>query len=169
MILFQEDEQTVSFDPICVDGPVPWYENLYALYILVVVIVLLVRVVQIVWKLRKMRKLEKAGEDRTDNWRQIWGLAKLQAHGLEKLAVLTFFFSCFEFAMQVHHAFGSIVAGRTPFPKWPFIFLAQQTPAYGAVALICASLYACGFFFESHLERRKLAIIAGSTPQSPTN
>jgi hypothetical protein len=113
MILFQED-QTVSFDPMYVDGPVPWYETAYALYIFAIVIVLLVRVVQIVWNLRKLRKLGKVDQVGTNDWRRVWGSTRIQAHALEKLAVLTFFLSCFVLAMEVHSAFQSLATMKTP-------------------------------------------------------
>jgi hypothetical protein len=158
MIYLQEDPQTVTFDPMYVDGPVPWHARLFALYIIAIVILMIVRLGQIILNVRELRRLEKAHGDGAESWQQVWGLAKLQAQGLEKFAVLTFFLTGFEFSTQVGDAFSGFATAKLPFPKWPFISISRQTPADGAAILICALLYAFGFFFESRLERRKLAL-----------
>jgi hypothetical protein len=158
MTLLQEDAQSVGFDPMYVDGPQPWHAKLFGLYIVAVVILLAVRLVQIILNLRKLRKLEKAGGGGAESWQQIWGLTRLQARGLEKFAVLTFFLTGFEVATQVSDAFSYFATTKLPFPKWPFISLSRQIPADGAAILTCALLYVCGFFFESPLERRRLAV-----------
>jgi hypothetical protein len=44
------------------------------------------------------------------------------------------------------------------------IYLGQKTLQIGAGILIAAVLYACGFFFESRLERRKLAVNTAPVP-----
>jgi hypothetical protein len=169
MIFFQE-EQTVSFDPIAVDWPVPWYETLYALYIFVVVVVLLARTVQIILELRRLRKLEKAGEGGARKWLQTLAVANLQARGLRRLAVLTFFLSCFEFTLHVNEASQELATMKASSPKWPLIYLGQKAEVVGFGILIGSFLYAVGFFFESRLERRMLSVNTAYVPlNTPTD
>ena len=57
MILLQEVDQTVTFQPIYIDGPSPWYERLFLLYLLVVLFVLPVSGVRLVVGLRRLRRI----------------------------------------------------------------------------------------------------------------
>ena len=157
MILFQEEGQTVTFEPTFVDGPRSWHERLLALYILCILIFLLIRIAQLYLTSRTLQKTMKIPEDGANDWRHLWEQSKTQAHSLSKVAFLTLILCLWEVSMSLTDILMEFGTRKASFSNWAFIDFAQRLTPVSAGLLISSALYACGFFFESRLGRHKLA------------
>jgi hypothetical protein len=92
-----QDDQTVPFEPMYVDGDQPWVTKLFVLYLLIVVVVSLVRVVLLAANLRKLRKAEKHPISAllSDT---LWSDCYSKARSFKDLSVVTFLLSLLNFA-----------------------------------------------------------------------
>jgi hypothetical protein len=145
----------------------PWQERLLALYLLAILIVLLVRAIQLVLCLRA---LHKKGPAAKDGWDMIWTLGKLRACSLMRLATLTFFLCILEMSIGVTNDLWAVGTQKVAHSWWLLVEVAEGLAAFNVGMVTCVLLYACGFFFESRLERRKLALQTASVPsRTPTS
>jgi hypothetical protein len=161
MILFQENGDTVTFSPGSLTRNPPWQEKLLGLYLFAILIVLLVRVVQLTRCLWALRKNELAAKD---GWDKAWTLGKLRARSLMRLAVLTFFLCTLEMSLSLTNQLWAVGTRNVAYSWWTLVGVAEELGAFNAGMVVCVSLYACGFFFESRLERRRLAVDNASAP-----
>ena len=166
MILFQENGDTVSFSPEDFTRNPPWQEKLLAFYLLAILIVLLVRVIQLI---RCLWALHKDGSAVHDGRHRIWTLGKLRARSLLRLAILTFFLCVLEASSNFTNELWAIGTQKVAHTWWLLVAVAEGLGAFNAGMVVCALLYACGFFFESRLERHQLAVNSTHVPsQRPT-
>lgn len=156
MILLQEAEKTVSFNPtgICY-GPVPWYEAAFRFYLLFMLLVLVTRGIQISWNLLCLRRFQREGVAAIPRFREVWLAANARADALRRFSVLTLVLVLADFcfaaasilaqvSMQKFSTFGAI-SGAT----------ASQLRTSAMGLLACAALYAANFFFHGCLVRRE--------------
>ena len=132
MILLQEVDQTVTFQPMYIDGPSPWYERLFLLYLLVVLFVLLVSGVRLVVGLRRLRRIGNGSLGASTSADDLWNALNSQAQSLSKFSLLTFFLSLL---------------------AWRVADFADKLPVFTFGMLVCVALYIVGRFFESRLNR----------------
>jgi hypothetical protein len=154
MILFQENGDTVTFSPESLTRDPPWQEKLLGFYLLAMIIVLLVRVIQLI---RCLWALHKNGPAAQDGWDQLWTLGRLRARSLMRLAILTFFVCILEMSLSFADELWAVGTQKVAHTWWLLVAVAEGLSAFNAGMVVCVVLYACGFFFESRLERRKLA------------
>lgn len=154
MIVFQENGETVTFSPEDLTRNPPWPEKLLGFYFLAILIVLLVRLVQIIRCLWTLRKLGSAAQDERE---KAWALGSLRARSLRRLAVLTFFLCGLEISLVLTNDLWVVGTEKVAHSWWLLVNFAQDLTAFNFGMVVCSLLYACGFFFESRLERRKLA------------
>jgi hypothetical protein len=167
MILFQESGDTVSFSPESLTRNPPWQEKLLGFYLLAILIVLLVRVIQLI---RCLWALRKNGPAAQDGWENIWTLGKLRARSLMRLAILTFFLCILEMSGSFANDLWAVGTQKVAHSWWLLVEVAEDIGAFNAGIVVCIVLYACGFFFESRLERRKLAVQTAPVPsRAPTD
>jgi hypothetical protein len=162
MILFQDNGQTVTFSPEGFPRNPPWPEKLLGFYILAILIVLLVRIIQLIRCLLASRKIGPAA---LDGWDRVWTLGKLRARSLRRLAILTLFVCILEISLSFTNGLWEVGTQKVAHSWWLLVSVAEDLGAFNVGMAICIVLYAFGFFFESRLERRRLAI---STAQAPS-
>ncbi len=158
MILLQETKQTLTFQPMFVDGSPPWYERLFVLYLLVMLIVLLVRGVRLAAGLRKLRKIEKNDPKASALAHDLWNSASFRARSLSKFSLLTFFLSLLIISMEGFDAFHGIRVQMTTVMARRVADFADKLPGFSFGMLVCVILYAFGWFFESRLNHRKAGL-----------
>ncbi len=161
MILFQENEDAVGFSPENLTRNPPWRERLLALYLLAILIVLLVRAIQLI---RCLWALRKNGPSAQEGWDRIWTLGKLRARSLMRLAVLTFFLCMLEMSLSFTNELWAVGTQKAAPTRWLLVEIAEGLGAFNFGMVVCVVLYASGFFFESRLERRRLAVNNSHTP-----
>jgi hypothetical protein len=165
MILFQENSDTVTFSPNGLIGDPPTHQKLFTFYLLAVLIFLLVRIIQLIRCLWALRRSQPAAQK---VWEKAWALGKLRTCSLMRLAFLTFFLCVLEVSLTLTNTLSLVGTGRTAHSWWLLDGVAQNLAAFDFGIIVSAALYAFGFFFESRLERRKLAFNATHVPPPPT-
>ncbi len=161
MILFQDSGETVTFSPGSFTRNPSWPEKLLVLYLLAILIFLLVRVIQLIWCLRSLRKREPVAQD---GWDKVWCLGKLRSRSLMRLAFLTLLVCVLEISLTVTDGLWAIGTQKGAHSWWLLVEVAEDLGPFNAGMAICIVLYAFGFFFESRLERRRLAISTAQVP-----
>lgn len=156
MTLLQETEQTVSFDPqfICYGSP-PWYEKAFAFYLAFMLLVLAARGVQLVWHLARLRRLER--EVDAPRFRVLWNTAHAHADSLRRFAVLTFVFVLADFCLAAADILAHVAMQKVSGTLLLSLDAVRQLRLSAFGLLVCAALYAAGFFFQSRLARRELS------------
>jgi|GEM_PF-5581780 len=155
MILLQDAEQTVSFDPLYINSTPPWYEKIFALYLAFMLLVLVARGAQLCWHLARLRRLQKA--EATTRFNALCRTAHVHADSLRRFSVLTFVFVLADFCLAAANILANVAEMKSPVYRWisrdasDLLYLS----AFGL--LVCAALYAAGFFFQSRIACRQLS------------
>ncbi|HWA96145.1 MAG TPA: hypothetical protein VG844_16210 [Terracidiphilus sp.] len=153
-----QDEQVVAFSPIAICyGEPPLYERLFVLGLLILVIFALVRDSQLVFRLRKLRKFERCQPLEMEAWRELWGQSLLRCQLVSKLGILAFFVSLFVISVSMTEVFSDFGHQKVTGVGALLFGLSQKLPEFSFGMLVCSLLYGSGMFFESRLNRRKLA------------
>ena len=148
-----QEEQTVSFSPMYVEGPVPWFTRLFALYILVVVVIFLVRVIKLLVGLRNLRRAQKhpnpaaAGDS-------LWAECYSKANSFKEISTLTFYAS---FLNATWLSANVLLSARAEKEANPGYVLARAGDGLFYLALgliVCTALYSAALLFQAALRRR---------------
>jgi hypothetical protein len=167
MILFQENGDAVGFSPEYITRNPPWQEKLLGFYLLAILIVLFVRAIQLT---RCLWALRKNGPAAQDGWDKVWTLGKLRTRSLMRLAVLTFFLCILEMSLSLTNDAWAVGTQKVVHTSWLLVEVAEDIRVFNAGMVVCVVRYACGFFFESRLDRRRLAVNTAHVPsQAPTD
>lgn len=165
-----QDEQTVTFQPMFVDGKPYWMEKLFVLYLLFILLLLLDRAVRLLFNLRALRKVIGSEQVEVLVWSEVWTKSWQYAHSLTKFAILTFFMSVLTLSMSLGDEFIGLATAKHYFAPFVFERLAYKLTTFNVGLVVCILLYGFGFFFESRLHRRKLAFErVRNKPASPVN
>jgi hypothetical protein len=168
MILLQETEQSVPFDPVVVCGPPPWYERLFAFYLIFMVLVLAARGMQLLWNLARLRRLQREADPKP--FSAVVQAAHARADSLKRFSVLTLVLTLADFCFATAGMFTRISAQRTSGYAAVSGAAAIQLQITAFGLLLCAALYAAAFFFQARLARRERAFAeqtGANSPQSP--
>ncbi len=165
-----QEEQTVTFQPMFVDGKPYWMEKLFVLYLLFILLLLLNRIVRLLFSLRVLRKLNRSEQADVPVWSEVWTESWLYAHSLTKFGILTFFMSVLTLSMSIVDEFMGLATEKHYVAPFVLERLAYKLTAFNAGMVVSIALYAAGFFFESRLHRRKLAFErVWNKPASPVD
>jgi hypothetical protein len=102
-----QEDQTVSFSPIGVEGEEPLFTRLFVVYLLVVLVLLLVRIVRLavnLWKLRKAQK-QSAPVSLSES---LLADCYAKTQSFRNFSALTFLVSLLNFAWFATDVFASI-------------------------------------------------------------
>jgi hypothetical protein len=149
-----QEEQTVSFSPMYVDGPEPWFTRLFVLYILIVLIVFLVRVIKVMAGLRKLRRARKRpvpGAIADSLWTECYAMA----HSFKEISALTFFASLLNATWYIADVFLSVRAEKTTSLNYVLARIGDSLVALALGLIICIVLYSAAMFFQAVLRRRR--------------
>ncbi len=148
-----QDDQTVSFQPMYVDGAQPWYTQVFALYILIVLVVFIVRAIKIIVNLRKLRIARKRPVPATVV-SSLWAHCCAKAHSFKELSVLTFFASLLNVTWSTANVFFSARAEKITNINFVLTETADGLVSLALGLIICIALYASAMLFQAMLRRQ---------------
>jgi hypothetical protein len=154
-----QEDQTVSFSPMYVDGPEPWFTRLFALYILVVLGVFLVRVIKLVAGLRKLRKARQHPNHATlaD---ALWAECYAKAHAFKEISALTFFASSLNASWLIADVFLSVRAEKQANLGYVLARVGDGLSYLALGLIVCIVLYSAALLFSGRPKTPQSAWIA---------
>ena len=150
------EDQTVDFQPMYVDGPQPWYVNLFLLYLLLVVVVFLVRLIKLTIHLRRLRKAQKY-PGATMSSDAMWSDCYAKAHSLKEISALTFLISLLTFTWYAVDVLASIRFAKRPSTAFVLARFGDGLPVLAFGLIFCIGLYFTAMVTQSRLRRWKPA------------
>lgn len=147
-----QEDQTITFQPIFVENPVPWHTRLVTLYLVVMLGYLAIWLVKFALNMRKLRKME------VDLKLEFWASCYEKTKSLKDFAFLTFLLSLLDFVWSTINNLAAletekvsqwkIVAERTAFALTPF--------SLGVI--VCIALFSCSMVMQHQLKSRRVAL-----------
>jgi hypothetical protein len=154
-----QEEQTVPFSQMYVDGREPWFTQLFVLYLLVVLVLFLVRIMRLTVNLRKLRNAQKqsAPASFTDN---LFADCHAKAQSFRDFSTLTFLVSLLNFAWFTTDVFSAIWNQKTTNVAYVLARIADGLVPLVLGLTFCVVLYIAAMSSEAALRRRKSASAA---------
>ena len=148
-----QEDQTVSFSPMYVDGPEPWFTRLFALYILVVLVVFLVRVIKLLVGLRNLRRARRHPNPATlaD---ALWEQCYANASSFKEISALTFFASLLNATWLIADDFLSVRAEKQANLGYVLARVGDGLSYLALGLIVCIALCSAALFFQAALRRR---------------
>ena len=147
-----QEDQTVSFSPMYVDGPEPWFTRLFALYILVIVVLFSVRVIKLLAALRNLRNARKHPNPAT-----VGGPLSVEsyarANSFKEISVLTFFVSLLNAAWFIADVLLSVRAEKEANVGYVLARVGNGLSYLALGLIVCIALYSAALFFQATLRR----------------
>ena len=147
-----QEDQTVSFSPMYVDGPEPWFTRLFALYIFVVLVIFSVRVIKLLVGLRKLR-MARRGLVPATVADSLWAGCYATAHSFKEISALTFFASLLNVTWLAADVFLSVRAEKQPSFSYVLARVGDGLSYLGLGLIICIALYSAAMLFQTSLRR----------------
>jgi len=148
-----QEDQTVSFSPMYVDGPEPWFTRLFALYTLVVLVVFLVRVIKLLAGLRKLRRARQHPNPATVA-DALWAECYAKAHSFKEISTLTFFVSLLNASWLIADVFLSVRAEKQANLGYVLARVGDGLSYLALGLMVCIVLYSTALLFQAILRRR---------------
>ena len=164
-----QEDQTVSFSPMYVDGPEPWFTRLFALYILVVLVVFSVRFIKLLAGLRNLRRARQHPNPATlaD---ALWTECYAKAGSFKEISALTFFASLLNATCLIADVFLSVRAEKQANLGYVLARVGDGLSYLALGLIVCMALYSAALLFQAALRRRNprglLANQDGREPES---
>jgi len=154
-----QEGQTVSFAPMYVDGPLPWFTKLFAFYLLIVVVLFFIRVVKLVANLRKLREPQehRVIASRADD--VLWVRYHAGVQSLKELAVLTFLLSLLDLAWYTADVFLSVRTAKTVSSAYVLVATCRGLDDFAIGLAFCVVLYLAALLFQIALRHRNTRIV----------
>lgn len=156
MMAIMQEDQTVSFQPMYVDGPLPWYERLFALYLLAVLLIYLFRVVRLAINLYKLRKEREqflaapvANALLTDCYARV--------RSFKEISVLTLLISSLCFTWYTADSFSSVITAKAADFAFVLREVANALGSLMAGLVLSIVLYSTAMLSGAMLSRRNSA------------
>lgn len=149
-----QEDQTVSFSPMYVDGPEPWIARLFALYILVVLVVFSVRVIKLLAALHRLHRVPKRPLSPTfaDS---LWAECCAKARSFKDISALTFLASLLNATWLIANVFLSVRAEKEASLGYVVGRVGDGLTYLAPGLIICIALYSAAMIFQASLKRRK--------------
>jgi hypothetical protein len=147
-----QEDQTVSFSPMYVDGPEPWFTRSFALYIFVVLVVFSVRIINLIRGLRNLRRAQQRPNPATvaDS---LWAECYAKAHSFKEISVLTLFASLLNTTWLVANVFLSARAEKQANIGYVLARVGDGLSYLALGLIVCIALYSAAMFFQAALRR----------------
>jgi len=149
-----QEDQTVSFQPMSHDGPVPWFENLFVIYLLCVLLMTVVRTVRLMWSLRKHRKAQKLEALPESTFQRFWEACHSTTRSIRDFSRLTFLLAAFVLSWDATEIFEGVANAKSP--SFPYIAgeLARALVPFVMGVGICAAQFCCSMFLDRLIRLR---------------
>ena len=162
-----QEEQTVSFEPMYVDGPMPWHQRLFVWYVWLVAVLIVFRLVKFGIRLHRLKKLSKADGKDCIGFSVLWADSYEMAGSMKNFAVLTFLLSILEFSWSAIDNFSSLQMQKTSHWQPIVMRLTDALGAFMAGLIICIALFASSMLMQYLLKRRKPESATTASVPSP--
>ena len=144
-----QEEQTVSFSPMYVDGPVPWFERLFMLYLLLVSLTTIIRFIRLAWALRKHRKDQKAALFSGLDSQGFWDDCRNRCQSLRNMCILTFLLTTLVTAWSASDRFAQVLNQKTNGFSGAFAGGMSETLAtFSFGIIVCTIIFTVTIFLE---------------------
>jgi hypothetical protein len=160
-----QEEQTVSFQPMSHDGPVPWFENLFVIYLLCVLLMTVVRAIRLMWTLRKHRKAQKREALAESSSQSFWEACHSTIRSIRDFSRLTFLLAALVLSWDATEIFEGVSNAKAP--SFPYIAgeLARALVPFVMGVGICSAQFCCSMFLDRLIRLRKPMV--DCKPQPP--
>ena len=147
-----QEEQTVSFSPMYVDGPEPWFTRLFELYLLTVLVVFSIRIIKLLAGLRSLRRARKDTSPAGLVY-SLWVESCEKAHSFKEISALTFFASLLNATWLIADVFLSVRAEKQVNLGYVLARVGDGLSYLALGLIICIALYSAAMFFQAALRR----------------
>jgi hypothetical protein len=149
-----QEEQTVSFSPMYVDGPEPWFTRLFELYLLTVLVVFSIRIIKLLAGLRSLRRARKDTSPAGLVY-SLWVESCEKAHSFKEISALTFFASLLNATWLIADVFLSVRAEKQANLGHVLARVGDGLTYLAQGMIVCIGLYSAALLFQAALRRRK--------------
>ena len=147
-----QEDQTITFQPIFVEDPMPWHTRLVTLYLVVMMGSLAIWLVKFALDMRKLRKME--GNLKAEFWTSCYE----STNSLKNFAFLTFLISLLDFVWSAIHIFAALEFEKVS--QWKFVVerIALALTPFSLGIIVCIALFSCAMAMQHQLKRRRIAL-----------
>ena len=160
-----QEDQTVSFQPMSHDGPVPWFENLFVIYLLCVLLVTVDRAVRLMWTLRKHRKAQKLEALPESTFQRFWEACHSTTRSIRDFSHLTFLLAALVLSWDATDIFEGVSNAKVT--SLPYIAgeLARALVPFLMGIVTCSAQFCCSMFLAGLIRLQRPT--ADCKPQPP--
>ena len=153
-----QEEQTVSFSPMYVDGPVPWFERLFMLYLLLVSLTTIIRFVRLAWALRKHRKEPKAASLSGLDSQGFWDDCRNRCQSLRNTCILTFLLTTLVTGWSASNILTQVTVQRAAGLGAVAGAMSETLAIFSNGIIVCTIIFTVAIFLERlvQLQRNRL-------------
>ena len=151
-----QEEQTVSFDPMYADGPVPWFERLFMLYLLLVSLTTIIRFLRLAWALKRHRKEQKSASIPGLESQDFWDGCRTRCQSLRNSSILTFLVTTLVTAWSASNIFTQVLNQKTSQFSGAFAGdMAETLATFSIGIIVCTIIFCCAIFLERLILRER--------------
>jgi hypothetical protein len=162
-----QEEQAVCFEPMYVDGPMPWLEKLLVLFLLAMAVLLVVRWVRFGKILHRLGKSAGGTEDESLMQKELWAACDERAISLRHFAVFTFLVSLLVCMSSVIDGLYGLWAVRSPSSAYVAHDVSYALSGFSAGVAVCIALYGSAMAMQYLLKRLKPKSATTASVPSP--
>lgn len=151
----QEDQSTVSFQPMSHEGPLPWFEKLFVIYLLCILLMTIVRTGRLMWTLRKHRKAQKREALPESSSQSFWETCHSTIRSIRDFSLLTFLLAALVLSWDATEIFDGVA--NTKAPSLPYIAgdLSRALAPFVMGVGICSAQFCCSMFLDRLIRLRR--------------
>ena len=155
----QEDQsQTVSFQPIGYEGPLPWYVKVFVIYLLCVLLTTIVRTVALLWKLRKLQKMQERGGYLQSEIQSFWEISYSRIRSIKSFSHLTFLLAVIVLGWDATDILAGISMEKVSNSSFVAARFAEALVAFLMGVILSCVLFVCAMFLENRVRRGRLRL-----------
>jgi hypothetical protein len=150
-----QEDQTVTFQPMSLEGRVPWFVNLFVIYLLCVLLMTAADAVRILWTLRKHRKAQEAEAPLESSSHSMWEICDSKIRSIKNFSHLTFLLAVLVLSWNATNILAGVFTAKAP--SFPFAAgeLAEALVPFTMGIIFSSAQFSCGMFLESLVRRRR--------------
>jgi NADH:ubiquinone oxidoreductase subunit 3 (subunit A) len=153
-----QEDQTVSFQPMSLEGRVPWFVNLFVIYLLCVLLMTVVHAIRILWTLRKHRRVQEREAPLESVSQSIWELCHSKIRSIKNFSHLTLRLAALVLSWNATNILAGVFTEKAP--SFPYVAgeLAEALVPFLMGIIICSAQFSCVIFLESLVRRRRIML-----------
>jgi hypothetical protein len=162
-----QEDQTVSFEPMYVDGDQRWVTKLFVLYLLIVLVMFLIRAIILAADLRKLRiaQMQVLPARVSDG---LWSDLYSTVRSFKDFPAITFLLALLNFTWCAADDLLSIRAVKVANVGYVLARIGEELAPLETGLILCILLYSAAMLSQAVLRRRRAASSALDVPYSAT-